>query len=167
VPARIEARIVGNAARSCKAAQIVLAAFGPYGGDVRCFMIAVAQGSTLDRYSNNFSLFLLLEQFRPAAYPARLSVYSHAFFEIDGGELGVEHEVRLVVLSGARTAFSSGAVAFKPAGDRHRIRVSGLVFPEPGHYRVMVEWRVKGADAEAPWTREPLAWPIRADVPVQ
>ena len=37
-------------------------------------MIAVAQSSTLDRYSNNFSLFLLLEQFRPSAYPTRLSV---------------------------------------------------------------------------------------------
>lgn len=130
-------------------------------------MIAVAQGSTLDRYSNNFSLFLLLEQFRPSAYPARMSVYSHAFFEIDAAEVGTEHEVRLVVLSGAHVAFSSGAVAFKPAGERHRVRISGLVFPEPGHYRVMVEWRVRSADAEAAWTREPVAWPIRADVPLQ
>jgi hypothetical protein len=155
---------------SCKAigwSQIVLAGAGPYGGDVRCFMIAVAQGSTLDRYTNNFSLFMLLEQFRPSSYPARLSVFSHAFFEIDAAEVGIEHEVRLVVLSGPRTAFSSGTVAFKPAGDRHRVRISGLVVPEPGLYRVMVEWRLRGAGADAPWTREPAAWPIRADVPLQ
>jgi hypothetical protein len=157
----------GSVRASCRAVRIVLAWQGPYGGDVRCFMIAVAQGSTLDRYSNNFSLFMLLEQFRPTAYPARLSVYSHAFFEIDADELGVEHEVRLVVLTGARTAFSSSAVAFKPAGDRHRVRISGLVFPEPGAYRVMVEWRAKSGDADAAWTREAAAWPIRADVPLQ
>jgi hypothetical protein len=130
-------------------------------------MIAVSQASTLDRYSNNFSLFLLLEQFRPSSYPARLSVYSHAFFEIDADEIGVDHEVRLLVVQGVRTAFSSGVVSFKPAGDRHRIRISGLAFPEPGVFRVMVEWRVRSDDPQAGWVREAVAWPIRADVPVQ
>jgi hypothetical protein len=130
-------------------------------------MIAVAQGSTLDRYSNNFSLFLLLEQFRPAAYPARLSVFSHAFFEIDADEVGVELEVRLVVLLGAASVFESDTVRFQPSGERHRVRISGLAIPEPGLYRVVVEWRRRGEDANAPWTREAAAWPIRADVPLQ
>ncbi len=128
-------------------------------------MIAVAQGSTLDRYSNNFSLFQLLEQFRPAAYPARLSVFSHAFFEVDADEVGREQQVRLLVVLGSKVVFASEAVSFQPAGDRHRVRISGLVFPEPGLYRVMVEWR-PGGDAAA-WTRDPAAWPIRADVPLQ
>ena len=130
-------------------------------------MIAVAQSSTLDRYSNNFSLFLLLEQFRPSAYPARLAVFSHAFFELDADDAGVEHEVRLLVVQGTRSLFVSEAVSFKPAGERHRVRISGLTFPEPGLYRVMVEWRVRSDDGDAPWTREPTAWPIRADVPLQ
>jgi hypothetical protein len=130
-------------------------------------MIAVAQGSTLDRYSNNFSLFLLLEQFRPSAYPARLAVFSHAFFEIDADEVGVEQEVRLLVLAGARVVFASDPVSFKPAGERHRVRISGLAFPEPGLYRVTVEWRVRSDDPDALWLREQLAWPIRADVPLQ
>jgi len=130
-------------------------------------MISVAQGSTLDRYSNNFSLFLLLEQFRPTAYPARLSVFSHAFFEVDAGENGVEHQVRLVVAQSSRTVFESEPVSFKPAGERHRVRIAGLSFPEPGLYRVMVEWRPKNGDGEARWVREAIAWPIRADVPLQ
>lgn len=130
-------------------------------------MIAVAQGSTLDRYSNNFSLFMLLEQFRPSAYPARLSVFSHAFFEVDAGEAGIEHQVRLLVVQGSHTVFASEPVSFKPSGERHRVRVSGLAFPEPGLYRVMVEWRVPGEDADARWNRESIAWPIRADVPLQ
>lgn len=146
---------------------IVLLAAPAYAGVVRCFMIAVAQSSTLDRYSNNFSLFLLLEQFRPAAYPARLSVFSHAFFEIDAEENGVEHQVRLLVLQGTRTVFASEPVAFKPAGERHRIRISGLALPEPGLYRVTVEWRRAGEGEDAGWTRENAAWPIRADVPLQ
>jgi len=130
-------------------------------------MIAVAQSSTLDRYSNNFSLFLLLEQFRPAAYPARLAVFRHAFFEIDADEVGVDHEVRLVVLLGGTSSFVSESVRFKPAGERHRVRISGLVFPEPGLYRVMVEWRLVRGDANEGWMRESVAWPIRADVPLQ
>lgn len=138
-----------------------------YGARVRCFMIAVAQGSTLDRYSNNFSLFQLLEQFRPSAYPARLAVFSHAFFEIDAGETGVEHEVRLLVVLGSRNVFASEPVAFRPSGERHRVRISNLVFPEPGLYRVMVEWRAKSTDPAAAWNRESVAWPIRADVPLQ
>jgi hypothetical protein len=138
-----------------------------YGARVRCFLVAVAQGSSLDRYSNNFSLFLLLEQFRPSAYPARLSVFSHAFFEIDADELGVEHEVRLIVVQGARVAFATESVAFKPAGERHRVRISGLAFPEPGAYRVMVEWRSRAGGDDSSWNREPASWPIRADVPLQ
>lgn len=130
-------------------------------------MIAVAQSSTLDRYSNNFSLFLLLEQFRPSSYPARLSVFSHAFFEIDADETGAEHQVRLLVVQAGRVVFTSESVAFKPAGERHRVRIAGLAFPEPGLYRVMVEWRVKSDDEAAPWTREQASWPIRADVPLQ
>lgn len=148
-------------------ASVVLATMPDYGARVRCFMIAVAQSSTLDRYSNNFSLFLLLEQFRPSAYPARLSVFSHAFFEIDADENGVEHQVKLLVVQGSRTAFASEAVSFKPAGERHRVRISGLAFPEPGLYRVMVEWRRGSDDPQASWTRETIAWPIRADVPLQ
>jgi hypothetical protein len=130
-------------------------------------MIAVAQGSTLDRYSNNFSFFQLLEQFRPAAYPARLPVFSHAFFEIDADEAGIEHEVRLLVVLGSRNVFASEAVAFRPSGERHRVRISGLAFPEPGLYRVMVEWRLRAGDPAAAWNREAVAWPIRADVPLQ
>lgn len=139
-------------------------------------MLAVAQSSTLDRYSNNFSLFHLLEQMRPAAYPARLSVFSHAFFETDAGEVGVEHQVRLVLVHGGRTIFESDPVTFKPTGERHRVRIAGLTFPEPGLYRVMVEWRtvagpVEEGEGREPqgqvWNREAAAWPIRADVPLQ
>jgi hypothetical protein len=130
-------------------------------------MIAVAQGSTLDRYSNNFSLFLLLEQFRPSAYPARLSVFSHAFFEIDAAELGVDHQVRLVVLRGSEAVFACDPIAIKPSGERHRVRASGLAFPEPGLYRVAVEWRSGNGEDGRAWTREPVAWPIRAEVPLQ
>jgi hypothetical protein len=136
---------------------------------VRCFMIAVAQGSTLDRYTNNFSLFLLLEQFRPSSYPARLSVFSHAFFEVDAGEIGVAHEVRLVVLRAGAAVFATEPVALTPAGERHRVRISGLAFPEPGLYRVTVEWRRRPpqGDTAAEWQRESAAWPIRADIPLQ
>lgn len=131
---------------------------------MHCFLLAVAQASSLDHYTNNFSLFLLFEEFRPAHYPARLAVFSHAFFEIDADEIGIDFEVRLVVLRGPEICFATDAVEVKPNGDRHRVRVSGLVIPEPGHYSVEVEWRHKGADA---WFREAAAWPIKANPPLQ
>ncbi len=128
-------------------------------------MLAVAQASTLDHYTNNFSLFLLFEEFRPSHYPARLGVFSHAFFEIDAEEVGVDFEVRLIVVRGAETAFVSELVDVRPSGDRHRVRVSGLVIPEPGTYGMWVEWRRKGGDSE--WLREAASWPIKANAPLQ
>jgi len=127
-------------------------------------MLAVAQASSLDHYTNNFSLFLLFEEFRPAHYPARLAVFSHAFFEIDAGEVGIEFEVRLVVVRGPEICFATDPVEVKPSGDRHRVRVNGLVIPEPGNYSVEVEWRLKSG---GPWVREAAAWPIKADPPLQ
>lgn len=128
-------------------------------------MLAVAQNSTLDRYSNNFSLFLLLEQFRPAAYPARLSVFCHAFLEIDDDERGVDHEIRIVVVRGDEAVSRSAAVAFRPSGERHRVRTHGLEIPEPGLFHVTVEWRRTG-DEDADWRRDTARWPLRADPPM-
>ncbi len=139
---------------------------------MRCFAVAVAEGSSLDRYTNNFSLFQLFEQFRPSAYPASLPVYLHAFLELDAGDQGVEHEVRILLLHGGNVVFASVVLSFRPEGERHRVRVRGLTFPEPGLYSVALEWRRKAQGeaqgaGEEPWTREPVRWPIRADVPLQ
>jgi len=128
-------------------------------------MLAVAQASTLDRYTNNFSLFFLLEEFRPPHYPARLAVHSHAFFEVDADEIGADLEVRLLLLRGAEIVFASDSVAVKPAGERHRVRIGGLAIPEPGQFRVAVEWRRAGS--EAAWTREAVTWPVKANSPLQ
>jgi len=130
---------------------------------VRCFLIAVAQNSTLDRYSNNFSLFLLLEQMRPSAYPARLAVFCHAFFEVDEDERGVDQETRIVLVGGGQVVSSTAPVAFRPSGERHRVRTHGLVVPDAGLYHVMVERRRAG---ESDWIREAAAWPLRADPPM-
>lgn len=132
---------------------------------MRCFLLAVAQSSTLDRYTNNFSLFHLLEQFRPAGYPARLAVFSHAFFEVEAAEFGVEHEVRLVVLRDRDVTLATEPVKMKPNGERHRVRIAGLAFSEPGLYRVSVEWR--RAMEGAPWIRDAASWPIRAETALQ
>jgi hypothetical protein len=131
---------------------------------MRCFLLAVSQASTLDRYTNNFSLFFLLEEFTPSNYPARLPVYTHAFFEVPAENLEAEHEARLVLEGGDRDAFVSEPLRFQPTSSRHRLRMSGLVVPEPGLYRVRVEWRHLPS---GPWTRDSQAWPVRANTPLQ
>lgn len=138
---------------------------GPWGLSrvVRCFLVAVAQNSSLDRYTNNFSLFQLLEQVRPSAYPARLAVYCHAFFEVAEEERGVDHETRIVLVGGGKVVSSTAPVAFRPSGERHRVRTHGLVVPDAGLYHVMAETRPAGSGE---WTRAGAAWPLRADPPM-
>ncbi len=131
---------------------------------MRCFLLAVSQASTLDRYTNNFSLFFLLEELTPSAYPVRLQAQTHAFFEVDHDERKVEHEVRLVVASQDKDEFFSDALTIEPASERHRVRMNGLVIPNPGAYRVLMEWRRKGHDA---WIRGELEWPLKANSPLQ
>ncbi len=131
---------------------------------MHCFMLAVSQASTLDRYTNNFSLFFLLEEVTPAGYPARLKVHSHAFFEVPEEERKVEHEVRLALVSGERDCFFSDPLKVKPGAERHRVRMNGLVVPEPGQYRVHIEWRPLGTED---WMREATYWPIKANNPLQ
>lgn len=131
---------------------------------MHCFLLAVSQGCSLDRYTNNFSLFSLLEEVTPGAYPARLMVNTVAFFLVDPSERGVDHEVRLAVAHEGVENFTSDALAFQPAGERHRVRMSGLVLPEPGSYELRIDWRTKGSDS---WHREASVWPLRANNPLQ
>jgi hypothetical protein len=131
---------------------------------MHCFLLTLAQGCALDRYTNNFSLFSVLEEVTPSAYPARLSVTTVAFFLIEERERGVEHEVRLAIDHQGVESFTSAPLAFTPSGRRHRVRMNGLVLPEPGAYEVHIDWRLKGADA---WQREAVAWPLAANGPMQ
>ena len=130
---------------------------------MHCFLLAVSQASTLDRFTNNFSLFFLVEEIAPSRYPTNLQVHTHAFFEVRPDEVGREHEVRLAVTRDGSVAFHSDPIKVEPRAERHRVRLSGLSLSEPGRYRVFVEWRPAGGE----WTREALGWPIKANPPLQ
>jgi hypothetical protein len=131
---------------------------------MQCYFITVCQGSALDRYTNNFSLFSLLEEFAPSQFPAQLGVNVIAFFMVGESERNVEHEVRLVLSRDGDEVSTSDALAFTPTAARHRVRMTGLVIPEAGEYRVQVDWRQK---EELAWHREDAVWPLWANGPLQ
>ncbi|MFT4570116.1 MAG: hypothetical protein ACI8TX_002342 [Hyphomicrobiaceae bacterium] len=131
---------------------------------MRCFLLTVSQGCVLDRYTNNFSLFSVLEEVTPTSYPARLDVNTVAFFLVDDRDRGTEHEVRLSVAHQGVESFNSEPLAFTPTGARHRVRMNGLVLPEPGQYEVRIDLRLKGTDS---WSREPMSWPLTANTVMQ
>lgn len=131
---------------------------------MHCYLLTVSQGSALDRYTNNFSLFSLLEEFAPSGFPARLSVNVLAFFVVGDDHRGAEHEVRLVLSCDGSEVSTSEPLGFTPTTARHRVRMTGLVIPEPGAYRVQIDWRRKAA---ASWQREAAFWPLLANGPLQ
>jgi len=131
---------------------------------MNCYLLTVCQGSSLDRYTNNFSLFSILEEFAPSSFPAQLGVSTVAFFSVSSAEQNLDYEVRLAVTANQYEAFTSAPLAFTPTASRHRIRMNGLVIPEAGDYQVHVDWRPKDGPA---WNRDSASWPLRANGPLQ
>lgn len=129
----------------------------------QCYLLGISAGSSLDQQSNNVSLFNLVEQVNvpPGAPPPPnnlLPLELHAYFRLSPEEIGKTIEMRfaLVATSGLETL--SEIVRHSCVTPRYRTRTLGLPFPPVvGHYELRVDFR---SAPQAPWTRDPLAWPI-------
>lgn len=129
----------------------------------KCYLLAVTSGSSLDRYSNNVTLFSLVEQLNfakdhlpPPGAVVPLEV--HAYFQLELQELNQRFEVRfsLVAPSGLETV--TDVFAHKPLTTRYRTRTVGLpVPPIAGNYELCVETRPAGSET---WRRDALTWPL-------
>ena len=76
----------------------------------KCYLLALTGGSSLDRYSNNVTLFNLVEQLnfpreRPPPPGAVLPLEVHAYFQLDELEVNQRFELRfsMVAPSGLET----------------------------------------------------------------
>ncbi len=128
-----------------------------------CYLLAVCAGASLDRHSNNVSLFNLVEQVnvRPgASRPPNglLPLEVHAYFHVDPQEVHFEFEVRFAVAADSGLETFSDPIRHRAATPRYRTRTIGLPLPPVlGQYGVCVEWRMVGSEG---WHREPLRWPL-------
>ena len=129
----------------------------------RCYLLTVCSGSVLDQYSNNVSLFNLVEQLNvpPGAPPPPggiVPVEIHAYFQLAGLELNQSFELRFAMVAGSGLETLSDAVTHKSVTPRYRTRTIGLPFPPvTGQYELRVDWRAGGSET---WHREPIHWPI-------
>ena len=120
-----------------------------------CYLIAVCQSSSLDQYSNNWSLFTLTEQVQ-VHFPVRLPFEAHTFWTFSPDEYERPIDVQLVLLYPDGTEAASQTLALRVITPRQRVRITGL--PEiraVGEYRIGVQWRWQGTEN---WTRCAVFW---------
>lgn len=135
-----------------------------------CYLLAVCAGASLDRLSNNVSLFNLVEQVnvRPGSPPppgGLLPLEIHAYFHVEPEQWARDFELRFVVAAESGLETPSDPVRHKSGTPRYRTRTIGLPLPPvQGDYQVRVEWRWVGAEL---WVREPLVWPMTIAEAVQ
>lgn len=127
-----------------------------------CYLVAVCSGSSLDRRSNNYSLFNLIEQLRIRSLPANVALQVHAYYEFDQEERGRSFELRIVVSDGAEDSWTAPTYTFAPQQSRHRLRLQGLRIPAAGRLRVRAEVRAAGTDLA--WERSSCSWPLHVEI---
>jgi hypothetical protein len=129
----------------------------------KCYLLTVSGGSSLDRYSNNVTLFNLVEQLnfpkdQPPAPGTVLPLEVHAYFELLPEETTQRFEMRfsLVATTGLETV--TDAFSHRASTPRYRTRTMGLPLPPVvGHYELCVDTRPEGSDS---WQRDRLRWPL-------
>ncbi len=129
----------------------------------KCYLLTLASGSSLDRYSNNVTLFSLVEQLnfpkeQPPPPGAVVPLEIHAYFELDPSEVNTRFDVRfsLIAESGLETVTDS--FSHRSNTQRYRTRTMGLPLPPvPGAYTLSVDTR---AGENAAWQRAVIFWPL-------
>lgn len=122
------------------------------------YLVAVAEGSSLDRDTGNLTLFKLLEQLQvvpEARFPAVVPYEVHSCWEFADAERGQTYEARMVTDGAFRMA--SEPISFRAEKSRMRLRMSGLGLPSLGQVRVTVEIRPGGGST---WLSSGISWPL-------
>jgi len=129
----------------------------------KCYLLTLTSGSSLDQYSNNVTLFNLVEQINvpPLAPPppgGLLPLEVHAYFQLLPHEISTSFEIRFVLLAGSGLETATEPFAHKSATPRYRTRTLGVPLPPVmGQYELKVDFRLSGHEG---WTRDAAAWPL-------
>jgi hypothetical protein len=126
----------------------------------RCYLLAIAQGSALDRYTNNWTLFSLIEQVQVSQMPADVNLETHVYWEFAPDEYNQGFDMRLVLVRANGERAGSQSLELSSGTRRHRMRLSGLRLDALGECLLTVEWRERG---EQEWNRSDVAWPLTVE----
>ncbi len=129
----------------------------------KCYLLAIGSGSSVDQHSNNITLFNMVEQlnFPRHNWPppgALLPLEMHAYLRLDASEVNQQFQLRFVLVGETGLETPTNAAPHRSTSMRYRTRAFGLPAPPgPGSYALRVDFR---ANSDAPWTRDPLSWPV-------
>jgi hypothetical protein len=130
---------------------------------MKCYLLAVAGGASLDRYSNNVTLFNLVEQLnfpkdQPPPPGAVLPLEIHAYFELLPHEVNQRFDVRFSLVASTGLETVTDGFSHRSATPRYRTRTMGLPMPPViGTYELCVDTRSTGSED---WHRDSLSWPL-------
>ncbi len=126
-----------------------------------CYFLALASDSSLDRDTNNFSLFKLTEEMQitisgtPPQGPV-LPIELHAYWMFEPGEIGRSFEFQFL-FEKPEAGVKSEPIPLQSDKKRLRVRNRGLPVLPNGEFRVRTQWRAVG---ENEWHLEPQIWPV-------
>jgi len=130
----------------------------------RCYHFAVCRSSSLDHYTNTWSLFHLVETCRirgdvlsKPEKPVELPLEVHAFWLFSENEYGVEFESRIVFAWENQTVPQTKVWTFRAQTPRLRQRLQGVTIRSVGPAVLSLEWRRKGEEA---WNSTEVGWPL-------
>jgi hypothetical protein len=129
----------------------------------KCYLLALASGSSLDRYSNNVTLFSLVEQLnfpkeQPPPPGAVVPLEIHAYFELGEGEVNQRFDIRFALVAETGLETLSDVFSHRSNTPRFRTRTLGLPLPPvPGAYTLTVDTRPAEGSV---WQRANVTWPI-------
>lgn len=125
-----------------------------------CYLLAVAKGSSLDTYSNNWTLFHLVEQVQVSQTPNALPFEIHTYWLFQPDEYNEEFEFRFVLLPLLGDRVEGRPFPLRSTTPRYRLRATGLPLPGFGDYTLQVEWRRPGQES---WELGHIFWPLRVE----
>lgn len=135
---------------------------------MRCYFVTMCLSSSLDRETNSFSLFNIVEELQVAPFEpgAAIQVSAHIYFETEPEDVGKSLESRTVWISDVGVETPSVTVNPIPvaSSDRVRVRTRSLFMrlpPTLGRYRLVPEWREVGTDR---WVRSDMSWSLVVQV---
>lgn len=128
----------------------------------KCYLIALAAGSSVDQQSNNVTLFNLVEQVSvpPGIDPppgSKVPLEMHAYLQLGAGEMGQEFEMRFALVGPTGLETYTDSKSHRGATARVRTRALGVPFPALlGHYELRIDFRT----ADGSWQRDDASWPV-------
>lgn len=128
---------------------------------LRCYFLALSMGSSLDRDTNNCSIFNLVEQLTiPAALLGTVApIEVQAYFGVSDDARHASFDMRLIRVAPDGSEDAGEAIPIEcKEGPRLRVRIFALRLPRAfGSHELRVEWAPRGTTE---WHAEDARWPL-------